>query len=85
MEEKSSSMLSLQQELDALREERAREKDIAERRARQDLEELEALRERCEILESSGGGAGSVSERRSVDGWTCADVVLRSIRLSLTS
>ncbi len=55
-------MLSLQQELDALREERAREKDIAERRARQDQEDIQALRERCEFLESEGG-AGSVSDR----------------------
>ncbi|RDX46205.1 hypothetical protein OH76DRAFT_1485638 [Lentinus brumalis] len=57
-EEKTSSMLSLQQELDALREERARERDMAERQQRQDQEELEALRERCGILESGGGGGG---------------------------
>ena len=53
-------MLSLQQELEALREERAREKDIADRRQRQDRAEIEALQERCDILESNGGG-GSVS------------------------
>ncbi|KAI0753047.1 hypothetical protein C8Q80DRAFT_1149566 [Daedaleopsis nitida] len=58
VEEKTSSMLSLQQELDALREERARERDIAERRSRQDQEELRALRERCDILESGEGGGG---------------------------
>ena len=53
-------MLSLQQEIEALREERAREADIAERRQRQDREEIESLRERCDVLESSGSG-GSVS------------------------
>ena len=58
VEEKSSSMLSLQQELEALREERARERDIAERRQRQDQEEIRALQERCDILESGGGGGG---------------------------
>ncbi|KAH9910663.1 uncharacterized protein BXZ73DRAFT_108666 [Epithele typhae] len=58
-EEKASSMLSLQQELETLKEERARERDIAERRQRQDREEMEDLRERYEMLESSGGG-GSV-------------------------
>ncbi|RPD53407.1 hypothetical protein L226DRAFT_473083, partial [Lentinus tigrinus ALCF2SS1-7] len=58
VEEKSSSMLSLQQELDALREERARERDIAERRQRQDQEEIRALQDRCDLLESSGGGGG---------------------------
>ncbi len=51
-------MLSLQQELDALREERARENDIADRRQRRDEDEIQMLRERCEVLESSGGGAG---------------------------
>lgn len=54
-------MLSLQQELEALREERAREKDIAERRQRQDQDEIQILHDRCEVLESSGGAGGSVS------------------------
>ena len=54
-------MLSLQQELDALREERARERDITERRQRQDQDEIRMLRDRCEVLESGGGAAGSVS------------------------
>ncbi|KAI0363111.1 hypothetical protein BV20DRAFT_204698 [Pilatotrama ljubarskyi] len=56
LEEKSNAMLSLQQELDTLREERAREKDIAARRQRQDEDEIRALRERCERLEAQGGG-----------------------------
>ncbi|KAI1787840.1 hypothetical protein LXA43DRAFT_1027709 [Ganoderma leucocontextum] len=56
-EEKSSSMLSLQQELDALREEHARGTDIADRQQRQDQDEIQMLRERCEVLESSGGGS----------------------------
>ena len=60
-EEKGSSMLALQQELEALREERARERDIAERRRQQDEDEIQILRERCEVLESSGGAGGSVS------------------------
>ncbi|EJF55728.1 hypothetical protein DICSQDRAFT_130488 [Dichomitus squalens LYAD-421 SS1] len=60
VEEKGSSMLSLQQELDALREERARERDIAERRQRQDQDEIQMLRDRCEVLESGDGAAGSV-------------------------
>lgn len=54
-------MLALQQELEALREERARERDIAERRRQQDEDEIQILRERCEVLESSGGAGGSVS------------------------
>lgn len=61
-EEKGSSMLALQQELEALREERARERDIAERRRQQDEDEIQILRERCEVLESSGGAGGSVSK-----------------------
>ena len=60
-EEKGSSMLALQQELEALREERARERDVAERRRQQDEDEIQILRERCEVLESSGGAGGSVS------------------------
>ncbi|KAI9064956.1 hypothetical protein FKP32DRAFT_1591027 [Trametes sanguinea] len=62
LEEKSNAMLSLQQELESLREERAREKDIAARRQRQDEEEIEMLRERCERLEASGGGGSVDSE-----------------------
>ncbi|KAI8974031.1 hypothetical protein BD414DRAFT_468647 [Trametes punicea] len=62
LEEKSNAMLSLQQELETLREERAREKDIAARRQRQDEEEIRALRERCELLEASGGGGSVDSE-----------------------
>lgn len=55
-------MLALQQELEALREERARERDVAERRRQQDEDEIQILRERCEVLESSGGAGGSVSK-----------------------
>ena len=56
-------MLSLQQELEALREERSREKDIAARRQRQDEEEIQDLRDRCERLEASGGGGSVCSPR----------------------
>ncbi|KAH9889560.1 hypothetical protein C8Q73DRAFT_766336 [Cubamyces lactineus] len=62
LEEKSNGVLSLQQELEALREERAREKDIAARRQRQDEEELQELRDRCERLEASSGGGSVDSE-----------------------
>ncbi|KAH9846801.1 hypothetical protein C2E23DRAFT_851461 [Lenzites betulinus] len=55
-EEKSNSMLSMQQELETLREERAREKDMAARRQRQDDEEIQALRDQLE----AGAGGGSV-------------------------
>lgn len=53
-------MLALQNELDQLREDRAREKELAARRAREDEEELQILRDRCERLET-GGSAGGVS------------------------
>lgn len=53
-------MLMLQKELDELREDHAREKELAARRAREDEEELQILRERCERLEA-GGGSGGVS------------------------
>ncbi|KAI0759954.1 hypothetical protein BD413DRAFT_594323 [Trametes elegans] len=61
VEEKGGAMLALQQELETLREERSREKDMAARRQQQDEEEIEALRERCERLEmqSSGGSVDS--------------------------
>ena len=58
MEEKTASMLMLQKELDELREDHTREKELAARRAREDEEELQILRERCERLEGSGGGGG---------------------------
>lgn len=53
MEEKTNSMRVLQQELDQLREENARENEMAARRAREDDEEIQMLRER---LEADGGG-----------------------------
>lgn len=49
-------MLSLQQELETLREERARERDMAARRQRQDEEEIQSLRDQLD----AGGGGGSV-------------------------
>ncbi|KIP03709.1 hypothetical protein PHLGIDRAFT_31670 [Phlebiopsis gigantea 11061_1 CR5-6] len=55
-EEKTAAMLALQTELDQLREDHARERDLAARRARQDEEELQILRDRCERLEAGGGG-----------------------------
>lgn len=53
VEEKTNSMRSLQLELDQLREEHAREKEMAARRAREDEEEIQILRAR---LEAGGGG-----------------------------
>lgn len=52
--------MSLQQELDAAKEDLAREKDMAARRAREDEEELQILRDRCEQLESERGRGGDV-------------------------
>jgi protein SPA2 len=62
-------MRTLQNELEALREEQAREKDMAARRARQDEEELQILRERLET-----GGGGNVNDSnaffvQSADAW----------------
>lgn len=46
----------MQKELDQLRNDRSREQETAARRARQDEEELQILRERCERLEVQRGG-----------------------------
>jgi hypothetical protein len=46
-------MRALQKELDELREVRQREKDREARRAREDGEELQILRDRCESLEEA--------------------------------
>lgn len=67
-EEKTAAMLALQTELDQLREDHAHERDLAARRARQDEEELQILRDRCERLEAEGGG-GDVS--RSLPSTSC--------------
>ncbi|KAI0665719.1 hypothetical protein C8Q78DRAFT_1063711 [Trametes maxima] len=68
-EEKSSVMLALQQELETLREERAREKDMAARRQQQDEDMIQDLQERCQQLEAGGGGgsvdAGLLDQLRS--------------------
>lgn len=45
-------MRTLQKELDELREDRSREKDLTARRVREDEEEIQILRERCERLEA---------------------------------
>ncbi|OJT10034.1 hypothetical protein TRAPUB_13486 [Trametes pubescens] len=58
-EEKSNAMLSLQQELETLREERARERDMAARRQRQDEEEIQSLRDQLD----AGGGGGSIESQ----------------------
>ncbi|KAH8087889.1 hypothetical protein BXZ70DRAFT_540058 [Cristinia sonorae] len=55
-EEKTAGMRALQTELDQLRESHSRDRDAAARRAREDEEELQILRERCERLEVQGGG-----------------------------
>lgn len=55
-EEKTTAMLQLQKELEELREDREREQELSSRRAREDEEELQILRERCDRLEGEGGG-----------------------------
>jgi hypothetical protein len=60
-------MLALQKELDSVREDsqRAREREV--RRSRQDEEELQILRERCERLEEERTSAvRSVTSRTSI-------------------
>lgn len=49
-------MRSLEQELAQLREDREREQELSARRAHEDEEELQILRDRCERLEAGGGG-----------------------------
>ncbi|KAI0941809.1 hypothetical protein AcW1_003600 [Taiwanofungus camphoratus] len=61
LEEKSTAMMTLQRELESLREERTREKDFTARRAKEDEEELQILRERCETLEAERAGGGQVN------------------------
>lgn len=48
----------MQKELDDLREDHRRTKELAARRASEDEEELQILRERCERLEAEHGGGG---------------------------
>ncbi|KAG6866201.1 hypothetical protein C0991_007226 [Blastosporella zonata] len=50
-EEQTSTMRSLQKELDELRETRQRESERAARRSQEDEDELRILRDRCEALE----------------------------------
>jgi FtsZ-binding cell division protein ZapB len=50
-EEQSVAMRALQNELDELQEARAREQDRDARRARDDQQEIQSLRERCEGLQ----------------------------------
>ncbi|KIJ65805.1 hypothetical protein HYDPIDRAFT_27039 [Hydnomerulius pinastri MD-312] len=58
-EEHGSAMRALQKELDDLRDLRAREKDREVKRAQDDEEELQILRDRCERLEEErAGGPG---------------------------
>lgn len=47
-------MRDLQQELEQLREDREREQELAARRARQDEDELQILRDRLEAVEGGG-------------------------------
>lgn len=61
MEEKTAAMFSLQQEIDGLRQERTREKEMETRRAREDEDELRILRDRCEQLEAERASGGQVS------------------------
>ena len=58
-------MRAMQKELDDLRETRQREKEREARRAQQDEDELQILRDRCEVLEEDretrGNGGVSLS------------------------
>ncbi|CAL1711181.1 unnamed protein product [Somion occarium] len=60
LEEKTSGMRTLQKELDELREDRSREKDLTARRVREDEEEIQILRERCERLEAQNSNQGDL-------------------------
>lgn len=60
-EEQSTAMLALQKELDSVQEEAQRSREREARRTRQDEEELQILRERCERLdEEHTSGVGGV-------------------------
>jgi hypothetical protein len=61
MEEQTSAMHSLQRELDELKETRNREKEREARRARQDEEDIQILRNRCEKLEQERPAKQTVS------------------------
>lgn len=52
-------MLLLQKELDELHEDHDREHELSARRAQEDEEELQILRDRCERLESERDGVVS--------------------------
>ncbi len=53
-------MRDLQQELEQLREDREREQELAARRARQDEDELQILRDRLEAVEGNGISVSSL-------------------------
>jgi len=55
-EEQSTAMRTLQKELDELKETRQREKERESRRAMEDEEELQILRDRLEKLEEERAG-----------------------------
>ena len=59
-EDKTTAVRSLQQEVDQLKEDRERERELAARRTREDEEELQILRDRCDRLEANGGGVRSL-------------------------
>ena len=63
-DEHASAMRGLQQELEELREDRARDREREHRHQQENEEELQILRDRCETLEAeraNGGGGVSVS------------------------
>lgn len=70
-EDQSAAMLALQKELDSMREDAQRSREREVRRAHQDEEELQILRERCEQLEDehasgvSGADVEVVEQLRS--------------------
>ena len=60
-EEQNTAMLAFQKELDSMREDAQRGREREARRAREDEDELQILRERCERLEEEHtSGAGGV-------------------------
>lgn len=61
------AMRALQKELNELREGRAREKEQVARRAQEDRDELQKLREQCEALQA---------ERENSQGQVCVGLCL---------
>ena len=73
-------MLALRKELEEMRDDRERSQDVEARRAREDEDVLQILRERCERLEEErADGAGAV--RRTIFFHILCLTSLKSLRL----